>query len=72
MLHLIILSFSGSVNGSNCAELAKQEDIDGFLVGGASLKVYSYFGGKKLFTSLTKSDKEKLMIKNLQKNSGSF
>ncbi|GFZ00597.1 triosephosphate isomerase [Actinidia rufa] len=29
----------GSVNGGNCAELAKQEDIDGFLVGGASLKV---------------------------------
>lgn len=32
--------FSGSVNGGNSAELAKQEDIDGFLVGGASLKVY--------------------------------
>lgn len=32
-------AFTGSVNGSNCAELAKQEDIDGFLVGGASLKV---------------------------------
>lgn len=30
----------GSVNGSNCAELAKKEDIDGFLVGGASLKVH--------------------------------
>ncbi|XP_068639909.1 triosephosphate isomerase, chloroplastic-like [Aristolochia californica] len=30
--------YGGSVNGSNCAELAKQEDIDGFLVGGASLK----------------------------------
>lgn len=30
---------TGSVNGANCAELAKQEDIDGFLVGGASLKV---------------------------------
>ncbi|KAK7847748.1 triosephosphate isomerase [Quercus suber] len=29
---------TGSVNGGNCAELAKQEDIDGFLVGGASLK----------------------------------
>lgn len=36
------VSFAGSVNGSNCAELAKQEDIDGFLVGGASLKVYKY------------------------------
>ncbi|XP_010268160.1 PREDICTED: triosephosphate isomerase, chloroplastic isoform X2 [Nelumbo nucifera] len=31
--------YGGSVNGSNCAELAKQEDIDGFLVGGASLKM---------------------------------
>ncbi|XP_022748055.1 triosephosphate isomerase, chloroplastic-like isoform X2 [Durio zibethinus] len=30
--------YGGSVNGSNCVELAKQEDIDGFLVGGASLK----------------------------------
>ncbi|KAG9443051.1 hypothetical protein H6P81_018905 [Aristolochia fimbriata] len=30
--------YGGSVNGGNCAELAKQEDIDGFLVGGASLK----------------------------------
>ena len=27
----------GSVNAGNCEELAKQEDIDGFLVGGASL-----------------------------------
>ncbi|XP_020571269.1 triosephosphate isomerase, chloroplastic [Phalaenopsis equestris] len=30
--------YGGSVNGSNCAELAEKEDIDGFLVGGASLK----------------------------------
>ncbi|XP_030450259.2 triosephosphate isomerase, chloroplastic [Syzygium oleosum] len=30
--------YGGSVNGGNCGELAKQEDIDGFLVGGASLK----------------------------------
>ena len=30
--------YGGSVNGANSAELAKQEDIDGFLVGGASLK----------------------------------
>ena len=37
-----LCQFTGSVNGSNCAELAKQEDIDGFLVGGASLKVQSY------------------------------
>ena len=31
--------FVGSVNGANCKELAAQPDIDGFLVGGASLKV---------------------------------
>ncbi|ERN07876.1 hypothetical protein AMTRI_Chr08g203990 [Amborella trichopoda] len=30
--------YGGSVNGANCKELAKQLDIDGFLVGGASLK----------------------------------
>ena len=31
--------FLGSVNGANCKELAGQPDVDGFLVGGASLKV---------------------------------
>ncbi|KAJ4971726.1 hypothetical protein NE237_004825 [Protea cynaroides] len=30
--------YGGSVNGGNCKELAGQPDIDGFLVGGASLK----------------------------------
>ncbi|CAD7699414.1 unnamed protein product [Ostreobium quekettii] len=30
--------YGGSVNDANCVELAGQEDIDGFLVGGASLK----------------------------------
>jgi len=30
--------YGGSVTGSNCKELAQQHDIDGFLVGGASLK----------------------------------
>jgi len=30
--------YGGSVNGANCKELAGQADIDGFLVGGASLK----------------------------------
>lgn len=30
--------YGGSVNEKNCAELSKQPDIDGFLVGGASLK----------------------------------
>ncbi|KAL2164181.1 hypothetical protein VTH06DRAFT_3395 [Thermothelomyces fergusii] len=30
--------YGGSVNGKNCKDLAKQKDVDGFLVGGASLK----------------------------------
>jgi len=30
--------YGGSVNASNCNELAKLPDVDGFLVGGASLK----------------------------------
>lgn len=30
--------YGGSVAGKNCKELATQPDIDGFLVGGASLK----------------------------------
>lgn len=30
--------YGGSVTGDNCQELIKQSDIDGFLVGGASLK----------------------------------
>ncbi|KAF9147842.1 triosephosphate isomerase [Linnemannia schmuckeri] len=32
------IMYGGSVNGGNAATLAKEEDIDGFLVGGASLK----------------------------------
>lgn len=30
--------YGGSVNAKNCKELASQPDVDGFLVGGASLK----------------------------------
>lgn len=30
--------YGGSVTGDNCRDLVKQQDIDGFLVGGASLK----------------------------------
>jgi len=30
--------YGGSVSGKNCRDLAQQADIDGFLVGGASLK----------------------------------
>lgn len=35
----LLKQFAGSVNGANCKELAAQPDVDGFLVGGASLKV---------------------------------
>jgi triosephosphate isomerase len=31
--------YGGSVTGANCVELSKEPDIDGFLVGGASLKL---------------------------------
>merc|ERR1712176_1350813 len=34
----IRIQYGGSVNAKNCEELAKKEDVDGFLVGGASLK----------------------------------
>jgi len=34
----IQILYGGSVNAKNCKELAKQQDVDGFLVGGASLK----------------------------------
>ena len=30
--------YGGSVSEKNCKELAREKDIDGFLVGGASLK----------------------------------
>lgn len=30
--------YGGSVTAANCGNLAKMQDIDGFLVGGASLK----------------------------------
>ena len=32
------IQYGGSVNDQNCAELARFSDVDGFLVGGASLK----------------------------------
>lgn len=32
------IQYGGSVTGANAKELASQPDIDGFLVGGASLK----------------------------------
>ncbi|MEK7355728.1 MAG: triose-phosphate isomerase [Bdellovibrionota bacterium] len=35
--------YGGSVKPDNAAEIAKQTDVDGFLVGGASLEVDSFF-----------------------------
>lgn len=32
------ITYGGSVNAANCKEAAKKPDVDGFLVGGASLK----------------------------------
>lgn len=38
MANNVRIIYGGSVTAANCVELAKEEDIDGFLVGGASLK----------------------------------
>lgn len=38
--HQGLIITAGSVNAANCKELAAQPDVDGFLVGGASLKVF--------------------------------
>lgn len=39
----ITIQYGGSVNPENIGELAQVEEVDGFLVGGASLKVNSFF-----------------------------
>ena len=36
------IMYGGSVSAKNCRELAEQEDVDGFLVGGASLKAADF------------------------------
>ena len=36
------IMYGGSVNAKNCGELQKQPDVDGFLVGGASLKATDF------------------------------
>ena len=40
----IIIQYGGSVNNKNARELLSQKDIDGALVGGASLKADSFIG----------------------------
>jgi triosephosphate isomerase len=44
--------YGGSVNAKNCKELGKQPDIDGFLVGGASLKPECKYSVASLILSL--------------------
>jgi triosephosphate isomerase len=48
----IIIQYGGSVKADNAAELAGQPDVDGFLVGGASLKADD-------FTAIVKAAAEK-------------
>ena len=44
MFHVLnFIPVAGSVSGANCKELAAKPDVDGFLVGGASLKVVIFF-----------------------------
>lgn len=38
LIFYLFCVFSGSVNAGNCKDLGAKPDIDGFLVGGASLK----------------------------------
>lgn len=38
------IQYGGSVKASNAAELLSQPDVDGALVGGASLKADDFFG----------------------------
>lgn len=49
--------YGGSVKGSNADELASQNDIDGFLVGGASLVADEFV---KIFTSYSRAKPAKL------------
>lgn len=50
------IDIAGSVSGSNCKELGGQTDVDGFLVGGASLKVNSWsFFFNQLYSIMIKS-----------------
>ena len=42
MAEQVIIQYGGSVNAGNAAELFAQPDIDGALVGGASLKADAF------------------------------
>ena len=47
--------YGGSVKPSNAAELIAMDDIDGFLVGGAALKVSGGGVGKYVWQSVAES-----------------
>ena len=42
--HALVIAYGGSVKPDNAAEMLKQPDVDGALVGGASLKAESFLG----------------------------
>ncbi|CAE7885058.1 TPIP1 [Symbiodinium microadriaticum] len=49
------IQYGGSVNDKNAADLGQQPNIDGFLVGGASLKGVTYGGAvRRAFTELSR------------------
>ncbi len=39
---MLLIQYGGSVKADNAAEILKQPDVDGALVGGASLKADSF------------------------------
>ncbi len=43
-IYKVRIQYGGSVTAANVAEIMSQSDIDGALVGGASLKTDSYLG----------------------------
>src|SRR6185295_11698984 len=42
--HALVIQYGGSVKPDNAAEILKKPDVDGALVGGASLKADSFLG----------------------------
>lgn len=62
--------YGGSVNAKNCKELAKQADIDGFLVGGASLKPERefplFFASLRELTDSSRRDHQRTLVDQAQ------
>ena len=59
---------TGSVTGANCKELAAKPDVDGFLVGGASLKVTKNPGRQLMSCSLVNQRYYKMTVFGLINN----